>query len=207
MTDNRGTTATRWLKENGARLLVHLGALLPLAWLAWRYVSGAFLIGPVTEITAFTGRGALILLLLSLSCTPLAALSGWRQIVSLRRALGLYAFVYVSLHFLTFVGLDYGFELRYLPAALLDQRYILAGLAAGLLLLLLTLTSTRGWQRRLGPNWKRLHRLVYLAAILDLAHFFWLVKDITVPLPYALWLALLLLLRLPPLCRLTRRGR
>jgi sulfoxide reductase heme-binding subunit YedZ len=119
----------------------------------------------------------------------------------LRRPLGLYAFMYAGLHFLIFVGLDYGFDLDLIGQAILNQRYVLVGFAAGLLLLLLAITSTRGWQKRLGKNWKRLHRLAYLAAILAIVHFMWLVKDIREPLRYGAVVALLLIVRIPVIRR------
>lgn len=195
------------LRANWLRIVVHLGALLPLAWLAWRYTQGLFLIDPVREITTFTGQGALILLVLSLACTPISTLTGWSRVLRVRRALGLYAFVYAGLHFLTFVGLDYGFNLDQLMQAVFDQRFVLVGIAAGLLLLALAATSTRGWQKRLGRAWKRLHRLVYLAGILAVIHFFWLDKDLGDPLPYAIVLGILLMLRIPRIRRTVSAAR
>jgi sulfoxide reductase heme-binding subunit YedZ len=186
----------RWLQ-----ILVHVAALLPLAWLIWAYWQGLFIIDPVLEITTRTGKTALILLILSLACTPIHAIFGFKQVLRLRRPLGLYAFMYAGLHFLTFVGLDYGFDLDLLGQAIFDQRYVLVGFAAGLLLLALAITSTRGWQKRLGKNWKRLHRLAYLAAILAIIHFMWLVKDIREPLRYGVVVALLLIVRIPVIRR------
>lgn len=188
----------RWLRSRWLQILVHTGALLPLVWTAWQYTQGLFLIDPVREITTLTGRGALILLLLMLACTPVYTVFGVKQVMRLRRPLGLYAFVYASLHFAIFVGLDYGFDYSLLAEAVLAQRYAVVGFVAGLILLALTLTSTRGWQKRLGKNWKRLHQLAYLAGILAVVHFAWLVKDIRVPLRYGAVLALLLILRIPP---------
>jgi len=115
----------------------------------------------------------------------------------LRRPLGLYAFIYASLHFATFVWLDYGFDLDLLIEAVFAQRYVVVGFAAGLILLALAITSPRSVQKRLGKNWKLLHRLAYLAGILAIVHFAWLVKDIRVPLRYGAVLALLLVLRIP----------
>jgi sulfoxide reductase heme-binding subunit YedZ len=186
-----------WLRSRWLKILVHAGALAPLAWLLWAYWQGLFLVDPIREITTLTGKVALILLMLSLACTPLNTLFGFRQALRLRRALGLYAFLYASLHFLTFIGLDYGFDLAFAIQAIVDQRYVLAGLAAGLILLTLAITSTVGWQKRLGKKWKRLHRLVYLAGILAVVHFVWLVKDVREPLRYGAVLAVLLLLRIP----------
>jgi sulfoxide reductase heme-binding subunit YedZ len=191
----------RKLKVHWLQILVHVAALLPLAWLIWAYWRGLFIIDPVLEITTRTGKTALILLILSLACTPIRTIFGFKQVLRLRRALGLYAFLYAGLHFLTFIGLDYGFDLDLLGQAIFGQRYVLVGFAAGLLLLLLAITSTRGWQKRLGKNWKRLHRLAYLAAILAIVHFMWLVKDIREPLRYGAVVALLLIVRIPVIRR------
>jgi sulfoxide reductase heme-binding subunit YedZ len=124
-----------------------------------------------------------------------------------RRALGLYAFLYASVHFAIFVGLDYGLDLDLIPQAIFDQRYVVVGFAAGLILLALAITSTKGWQKRLGRTWTQLHRLVYLAGVLVIVHFLWLVKDIREPLRYGALLALLLALRLPPVRRAVSRAR
>lgn len=195
------------LKRHWLQILVHLGALLPLAWMVWQYTQDMFIVDPVREMTTRTGKTALILLVLSLACRPLATLSGYQQVLRVRRALGLYAFLYASVHFAIFVVLDYGLDLELLRLAILDQRYVLVGFAAGLLLLLLALTSTRGWQKRLGKNWKRLHTAVYVAGILAVVHFLWLVKDVREPLRYAALLALLLLLRIPRVRRAVSRVR
>jgi sulfoxide reductase heme-binding subunit YedZ len=192
------TIKARWLK-----ILVHVGALLPFVFLVRDYALNLFLVDPVREITTRTGRMALILLLLSLACTPINTLFGFRQALRVRRALGLYAFMYAGLHFLTFVGLDYGFDLEFLGPAIFDQRYVIVGFAAFLLLLTLALTSTRGWQRRLGRTWKRLHKFAYLAGILAVVHFLWLVKDPREPLRFAAVLLLLLALRIPRVRRAT----
>ena len=191
----------RKLKARWLQILVHVAALLPLAWLLWAYWQGLFIIDPIKEITTRTGKTALILLTLSLACTPAHTIFGLRQALRLRRPLGLYASMYAGLHFLIFVGLDYGFDLDLIRRDILDQRYVLVGFAAGLLLLLLALTSTRGWQKRLGKNWKRLHRLAYLAGILAIVHFMWLVKDIREPLRYGIVVAMLLILRIPVIRR------
>jgi len=197
---NPSTGLRTRLKARWLQILSHVAALLPLALLAWETWQDRF-IDPVQEITTRTGRTALILLILSLACTPLNILFGFKQVMRVRRALGLYALLYAGLHFLTFVGLDYGFDFDLMGLGILDQRYVLVGLAAGLLLLLLGITSTRGWQKRLGKNWKRLHRLVYLAGILAIVHFTWLAKDNRVPLRYGAVVSLLLIVRIPVIRR------
>ncbi|MFN8455626.1 MAG: protein-methionine-sulfoxide reductase heme-binding subunit MsrQ [Anaerolineae bacterium] len=178
--------------------MTHLGALFPLAWLLWDYFTDGLTVNPIQDITFRTGKPALILLVLSLACTPVNILFGWRSVLPLRKPLGLYGVMYVSLHFLTFVGLDYGFDWGLLYGAIFEKRYALVGFAAFLILLPLALTSTQGWMRRLGKNWKRLHRWVYLAGLLAVVHYVWLVKsDIREPLVYGAIVAALLLLRLP----------
>jgi sulfoxide reductase heme-binding subunit YedZ len=197
----------RKLKARWLQILTHVAALLPLAWLLWDYWQGLFIIDPVREITTRTGKTALILLILSLACTPIHTIFGVKQVLRVRRALGLYAFMYASLHFLTFVGLDYGFDFDLIGQAILGQRYVLAGFAAGPLLLLLAITSTRGWQKRLGKNWKRLHRLVYLTGVLAIVHFMWLVKDIREPLRYGAVVVLLLIVRIPVIRKAVSNAR
>ena len=196
-----------WLRARWLRLLVHVGALLPLAWTLWQYWQGLFLVDPVREMTTRTGKTALILLVLTLACTPLNTLFGIKQVLRVRRALGLYAFLYASLHFATFVWLDYGLDLSLLQEAIFAQRYVVVGFAAGLILLVLAITSTRGWQKRLGRNWQRLHRLIYLAGVLAVVHFAWLVKDLREPLRYGLVVALLLVLRIPRVRKAVSRAR
>ena len=197
----------KWLRSRWLQVLVHAGALVPLVWIVWQYTQGLFLIDPVREITTFTGRGALILLILMLACTPVTTVFGVKQVMRLRRPLGLYAFLYASLHFATFVWLDYGFDFQVLAEAVFAQRYVVVGFFAGLILLALALTSTRVWQKRLGKNWKRLHRLAYLAGVLAIVHFAWLVKDLRVPLQYGAVVALLLLLRIPRVRKALIRSR
>ena len=191
------------------KLITHLGALAPLAILVWDYLHNDLTFNPIQEITFRTGRYALTLLILSLAVTPVATLTGQRKLLPLRRLLGLYAFFYAVLHFLTFVGLDYGFDPVLLREALFEKRYALVGFIAFVLLMSLAATSSRAMMKRLGKNWKRLHRLVYAAGLLAIIHFVWLVKsDIRRPLLYGAVLVAFLLLRWPPLRRrLTRRRR
>lgn len=184
------------IRVNWLRILTHVGALFPLARIAWYYWRGVFF-DPILQVTSSTGKTALVLLILSLACTSINVVFGFKKILRVRRALGLYAFLYASLHGLTFVGWDYGFDLRLLKPAILDQRFVLAGSAAFLLLLLLAITSTRGWQKRLGKHWRRLHRLAYLAGIVVIVHFVWLSKDPRESLWYGAVVTVLLVVRVP----------
>jgi sulfoxide reductase heme-binding subunit YedZ len=184
------------------RVLVHVGALVPLAVIIWYAFTGRLTANPIQDVTFRTGKTALVLLLLSLLCTPLNTLFGLKAVLPLRRPLGLYAFFYVCLHLFIFAVLDYGLDFQLIQQVIVEKRYVLVGFAAFLLLLPLALTSTKGWMRRLGKRWKPLHRLVYLAALLVIIHFVWLVKaDIREPLLYGALLLVLLALRLAPVRR------
>jgi sulfoxide reductase heme-binding subunit YedZ len=188
--------------KNLLLLATHVGGLFPLARLIFEYLTGRLSVNPIQDITFSTGKAALTLLVLTLAVTPINTLFGLRQIIPLRRWLGLYAFFYAACHFLIFVGLDYGFDLALIYEAILEKRYALVGFAAFLILLPLALTSTKGWQRRLGKLWKRLHQWVYVAALLVIVHYVWLVKsDIREPLLYGGIVVLLLLARVPGIRR------
>ena len=192
------------------QLLVLIAGLLPLAWLLFDAVTGNLTANPIQAVEQRTGRYALYLLIASLACTPLYNVSGWSVPLRWRRPLGLYAFMYALIHFLTFLGLDYGFDLGLIWADVAKKRYIIVGASAFVILLMLALTSTKGWQRRLKKTWVRLHRWVYAAGSLVIVHYVWSVKaDTRVPLAWGAVLALLLLLRLPPVKRwfVTRRAR
>ena len=199
----------RKLKFSRLQIIAHIGAWLPLLWLLWDNYAGNLSINPIQELTQRTGKYALVMLVLSLAITPLTTLSGLRQLVKLRRPLGLYAFLYAALHFFIFIGLDYAFDWNLLRGELFEKRYILVGLSALLILSALALTSFKWWMKRLGKNWKRLHRLVYLASGLVIVHFGWSQKgdflrlqgDVGQPLAFGLAVALLLMVRIPPVRR------
>ena len=187
------------------QIATHIGAFIPLALMGWAFWQGStsLLFNPFQDITFRTGKAALILLLLSLACTPLNILFGWRQIIPLRKPLGNYAFMYGVMHFVVFI-VDNGYvesSISWLAVyeATFEKLFALAGFGAFIILLPLALTSNQWAMRTLKRNWKRLHQLVYLAGILAIAHFVWLVKsDIREPLIYGAILAILLIVRIPP---------
>ncbi len=195
--------AMRWLRP-----AAHMGALLPLAVLLLQAATNDLTANPIQFLTLRTGKTALVLLVLSLTVTPATVLFGWHQIKPLRRIFGLYAFLYAALHFLIFVGLDYAFDPVLLREAIFEKRYALVGFAAFLLLIPLAVTSTRGWIKRLGRRWVQLHRLVYVAALLVVVHYVWLVKsDVRIPLAFGAVVVGLLVLRLPAVTTRLRRIR
>ena len=196
-----GNPLITYLRRNWFWLAVNIAAALPLLFLLRDFVQDNLGVDPINTINNATGRAAIALLLLSLAATPANTVFGFRLGLTVRKSLGLWAFAYASFHLLNFVGLDYGFDVQFLlQDALLDKPYIVAGLGALLILLPLALTSTRGWMRRLGRNWKRLHKFVYAAGLLAVLHFLWQAKaaERWEPLLYGLALALLLLVRIPP---------
>ncbi|MEN8159039.1 MAG: protein-methionine-sulfoxide reductase heme-binding subunit MsrQ [Myxococcota bacterium] len=189
------------LESRPARRRAHLAliglALLPLAGLGVGAARGSLGANPVETITHVTGEWGLRLLLATLAVSPLRRATGWAFLAPWRRSLGLLAFGYATLHFATFLALDLGFDLSALGEEVVERPYVTLGFSALVLLTPLAVTSTRGWQRRLGRRWIELHRLVYFAAGLAVLHFVWLVKsDLAEPLAYGAVLAGLLALRL-----------
>lgn len=189
------------------RIALWLGASAPAAWLLAGHFLGWLGVNPIEKLTHVTGMTALVLLLVTLAVTPVRRLTGWNAVVRIRRPLGLFAFSYASLHVAIWMVLDLGMQLDWVWEDIMERPYITVGLAAFVLLVPLAVTSTRGWIRRLGRTWGRLHRLVYASAALGIVHFYWLVKsDVRLPLLLAGVFALLMAARLPAFHRAVRDG-
>jgi sulfoxide reductase heme-binding subunit YedZ len=170
--------------------------LVPAALLGWDAARGA-LTDPIKEITHRTGWWVITLLTITLAVTPVRRLTGWNGIVKYRRMLGLFAFFYASLHFLTYLVLDQFFAWSFIVEDVAERPYITVGFAAFLMLLSLAVTSTNGWIRRLGKRWQRLHSLIYVAALAGVVHFLWQVKaDVREPTIFGLIIVGLLGIRL-----------
>ena len=151
---------------------------------------------PIKEITHHTGEWTLLFLIFTLAMSPLKQITNMNIWISVRRMLGLFAFFYASLHMLTYVGLDYRFDMNEISKDILTKRFIFVGFAAWLLLVPLALTSSKKMMSMLKQYWKKLHRLIYLIAFLGVTHFIWLVKkDVTEPLIYLLIILFLLAFR------------
>jgi len=174
------------------------GALVPLAAIALRAGLNKLGADPIARVENELGLTALILLVTSLACTPASRLLGWTWAIRIRRTLGLLAFMYASLHFLTYLFLDQGVDLGAIAADIVKRPFITAGFSALLLLTPLAFTSTKASIRRLGfRRWQRVHQLTYVAGILAIVHFIWRVKlDITQPAVYGWILGALLLIRI-----------
>jgi sulfoxide reductase heme-binding subunit YedZ len=178
---------------------VFLACLGPAAWLIYgAFLGGDLGVNPVETITNYTGIWTLRLVAISLAVTPLRWLTGWNVVIRFRRMLGLFAFFYGTLHFLTYFVLDHSLEFSGLWDDVVKRPYITAGFTAFVLLIPLAVTSTQGWIRRLGGRkWNLLHRLIYVTAVLAVLHYWWKVKlDTSSPALYAAIMAMLLGARL-----------
>jgi sulfoxide reductase heme-binding subunit YedZ len=188
-----GATRLLWLKPG-----VFLGALVPLAYLVRRAITGALGADPIAAALNELGLLALVFLVATLTCTPLKVIFNWTWPLRIRRMLGLFAFFYASLHFGTYAVIDQGLNLAAIFADVAERPFITVGFAAFVLLIPLAITSTTKMRRRLGPlRWQKLHRLIYLIGPLVALHFFLRVKrDLDEPLNYAYLIAILLGVRL-----------
>jgi sulfoxide reductase heme-binding subunit YedZ len=155
--------------------------MVPAALIVWDALHDNLGANPIEQITHRTGDWTIRLLLAALAVTPLRRLTGWNGLIRYRRTIGLLAFTYVCLHFLTYLVLDQGFPMQgfaiaYVVEDIAKRPYITVGFTAFLLLIPIAWTSTKGWIRRLGRRWTTLHQLVYLAAALGVLHYLWLIK-------------------------------
>ncbi|NWG33792.1 MAG: sulfoxide reductase heme-binding subunit YedZ [Chloroflexi bacterium] len=187
------------------QIAVHGYAWSALAMLVFQFFTDNLTANPIQALEQRTGRHALTLLVLSLACTPLHTLFQWNEPLKRRRALGLYAFMYVTIHVLIFLDLDYGLAWSFVFREFIEKPRLIVGLLAFLLLIPLAWTSFDIWKARLGKNWKRLHKTVYLIAPLVILHYAWSKKgdlfalqgEIVRPLIYGLVVVLFLALRIP----------
>jgi sulfoxide reductase heme-binding subunit YedZ len=209
------TQTIRWVFKPA----LFLAALGPLTWLLWAASTGAFSANPLADITSETGVWTLRFLCITLAVTPFRRLSGWNAVIRFRRMFGLFAFFYGTLHFLTFIVFDRFASLdvqgsiiawstaRDLAASIVGEiskrPFITIGFTAWLCMAPLAATSTAGMIRRLGGRrWQMLHRLVYVAAVAGVVHYWWLVKaDVRRPETYAVIVAVLLAFRIAPAVR------
>jgi sulfoxide reductase heme-binding subunit YedZ len=180
----------RWIKA-----VVFLLCLTPISWVLWRAFYGEGLTAnPVEFITHFTGDWTIRFIVTTLAVSPLRKLLALPDLIRFRRMLGLFAFFYGTLHFLTYFWLDKFFSMPEIAKDVVRRPFITAGFTAFVLMIPLALTSTKGWIRRLGgKRWQSLHRLIYLTAIAGVVHYYWLVKsDIRLPALYGALVAVLL---------------
>ena len=187
------------------QIAIHMYGWSALVLLIFDFFTGNLTANPIQAMEQRTGRHAITLLVLSLACTPLNTLFGWRELIKRRRALGLYAFLYATIHVIIFVDLDYGLAWSLIVQTIIEKPYIVVGVISFLMLVPLAFTSFDIWKKRLGRNWKRLHQMIYLIAPLVVLHYAWgkkgdffrLQGEIIRPLIYGVIVLLLLIMRLP----------
>jgi methionine sulfoxide reductase heme-binding subunit len=184
--------AARTIKRT--KLVIFLTALVPFAMLLVRGVRDELGANPIEAITDVTGTWTLRFVLITLAVTPLRRLTGWNPLIRFRRMLGLFAFFYGCLHFLTWLVLDQFFGWTYILADIAKRPFITVGFLAFVSMIPLALTSTAGSIRRLGgKRWQMLHRLIYVTGIAGVVHYWWLVKaDVSQPAMYATMLSIVL---------------
>jgi len=191
------------------QIAVHLYAWSALAHILFDFLTGNISPNPIQELEQRTGRHAITLLVLSLACTPLNTLFRWSEPLKRRRGLGLYAFMYATIHIMIFINLDYGLAWSYILQTIFEKPYIVVGFLGFLLMIPLAWTSFDIWKKRLGKSWKRLHQLIYLIAPLLILHYAWgkkgdffaLQGEIIRPLIYGLVVAVFLIMRIPAVRR------
>jgi methionine sulfoxide reductase heme-binding subunit len=189
----RAILASKWTK-----VAVFLICLIPFIDLLWRFIKGDLGINPVETLQHGTGDWTIRFIVFTLCITPFRKLLKLPDLIRFRRMLGLFAFFYVSLHFLTYLGPDQSFDLSGMWKDVAKRPFITVGFAAFVSLIPLAITSTAGWIRRIGgKRWQMLHRLIYFAAVCGVVHYYWLVKsDVRKPLFYGALVGILLLFRL-----------
>lgn len=204
ITDNRlkTTMSIPWL-----RLFIHFLGLLPIAEMLYKFFMHQLTVNPIQFIEQFFGRAALNLLVVTLAVTPIVAITGLKKLSKHRRAIGLYTFLYFALHFTTFAALDYGFDFKQIYLLTIQKPFILLGSLAGIMLLVLAATSFKYWMKRLGKNWSRLHKLVYVIGGVAVFHYALAIKgslstlsgNIIRPLVMGVLVIILLVMRIPPI--------
>ncbi|HJR78632.1 MAG TPA: protein-methionine-sulfoxide reductase heme-binding subunit MsrQ [Anaerolineales bacterium] len=199
---------TRHSVWRNVHILVHVVAAVPLLLTAYEYLTGTLPIVLDRHLVIRFGAVGMAFLVASFSITPIGILSGKTNLKPIRRPLGVYGFCYMALHILAYAWLSNGFDWGLILRDIGERRAMSVGLLAFTLLIPLALTSTNGWQRRLGRRWKALHRLVYFAVPLSILHYFWLERDIKDwVLVYAALVAILFVVRLPDIRRAIARRR
>ena len=187
------------------QIAMHVYAWSTLVILIFQFFTNNLTANPIQALEQRTGRHALVLLVLSLACTPLNTLFKWPELLKRRRALGLYTFMYAAIHVLIYMDLDYGLAWSFILRDVIEKPRLIVGLIAILIMIPLAWTSFDIWKKRLGKNWKRLHQSVYVLGPIVILHYAWSKKgdlfalqgEIVQPLIYGLIIILFLIMRIP----------
>ncbi len=181
---------------NNLKTKITVLCYLPLLWLLIDILLGNLGSNPIQALHIRLGDWALRFLCVTLAITPIQTITNWRGMANYRRMFGLFSFGYASLHVLVYLSVDQFFVWQVIAVDIIESPYIWFGILAYLIILALALTTTKKSQRRMGKYWKKLHRLIYLAAGAVIIHYFWQLKgNLAEPLFYALIITLLLVFR------------
>jgi methionine sulfoxide reductase heme-binding subunit len=204
------TKSLRFMKKlpyTPLQIAMHIYAWSGLVFLLFDLFTGNLSANPIQDLERRTGRHAITLLVLLLLCTPINIIFKWSEPLKRRRALGLYTFMYATIHVIIFADLDYGLAWSRLIKEVIEKPRLVVGLIAFILFIPLAITSFDIWKKRLGKNWKRLHQVVYFIAPLVVLHYLWSKKgdilslqgEVLKPLIYGLIIAIFLIMRIPPI--------
>jgi len=184
------------LRIDNVRSKLIVCGLIPLLWLLVDIAFDNLGSNPIQALHIRLGDWSLRFLCLTLAITPLQTLTKWRGMADYRQLLGLYAFFYASLHVLAYLWMDHDFVWRMIGVDIIESPYIWLGLLTYLIVFLLALTSPKWAKKRMGKNWKKLHRFIYIAAVAAIIHYFWQLKgNLAEPLFYSIIVFLLLFFR------------
>lgn len=186
-----------WFRINNPWIVISIGSLLPLFWLLLDILTDNLGSNPIQAIHIRLGDWSLRFLCLTLAITPIQTMTKWRGMAEYRQMLGLYAFFYATLHVFGYLFVDHASDWRVIWIDIIQSSYIWFGLIAYVIVLSLAITSPKAAKKRLGKNWKKLHRLIYYAAGAAIIHYFWQLKgNLFQPLFYLTIIAFLLGFRL-----------
>ena len=188
---------SKLINKRYLKIIIFILSLMPIFFIIYQIINNQLGPEPIKDITHHTGKWTLYFIVMTLSITPLKKITKLNIWINYRRMFGLFIFFYASVHLMTYVGLDYRFDLASIGDDIIKKKYIFIGFLAWLLLIPLAVTSNLRMMKILKEKWKKIHRLIYLIAILGVIHFLWLVKkDLTEPLIYAVIILMLLLFRI-----------
>ena len=185
------------INQRYLKMVVFILSLVPIFYIIYQILTNQLGPEPIKDITHHTGKWTLYFIVITLAMTPLKKITKINIWINYRRMFGLFIFFYASVHLMTYVGLDYRFDLTSIGDDIIKKKYIFIGFSAWLLLIPLAVTSNKRMIKILKDKWKKLHRLIYLISLFGVVHYLWLVKrDLTEPLVFLTIILFLLAFRL-----------
>ena len=186
----------RQFNQRYLKIVIFIICLVPIFFIIYQIITNQLGPDPIKDITHHTGKWTLYFIVITLAMTPLKKITNLKMWINYRRMFGLFIFFYASVHMMTYVGLDYRFDLASIGDDILKKKYIFIGFSAWLLLIPLAVTSNKRMMNILKDKWKKLHRLIYLISLFGVIHYLWLVKrDLTEPLIFLTVILILLAFR------------